>query len=101
MNAGADASDPYTLFSSSRISEVMSQAGLEADLVVVDTLGAAQRGREPDHLRRASTRASSSWTPPCTQPIAALEARDVLQRSGANVVGVILNRVNKSSSILS
>ena len=36
-----------------------------------------------------------------TQPTAAMEARDVLQRSGANVVGVILNRVNKGSSILS
>ena len=100
MNAGADASDPYTLFSSSRISEVMSQAGLEADLVVVDTsslLSAAE-----SQIISAGVDASVLvLDTTITQPIAALEARDVLQRSGANVVGVILNRVNKGSSILS
>jgi succinoglycan biosynthesis transport protein ExoP len=100
MNAGADASDPYTLFSSSRISEVMGQAGLEADLVVVDTsslLSAAE-----SQIISAGTDASVLvLDTTTTQPIAALEARDVLQRSGANVVGVVLNRVNKGSSILS
>ena len=100
MNAGADASDPYTLFSSSRISEVMSQAGLEADLVVVNTsslLSAAE-----SQIISAGVNASVLvLDTTITQPIAALEARDVLQRSGANVVGVILNRVNKGSSILS
>jgi capsular exopolysaccharide synthesis family protein len=100
MNAGADASDPYTLFSSSRINEVMSQAGLEADLVVVDTsslLSAAE-----SQIISAGVDASVLvLDTTLTQPTAAMEARDVLQRSGANVVGVILNRVNKGSSILS
>lgn len=100
MNAGTATADPHALFSSSRISELMGQASFEADLVVVDTpslLGAAESqvisaGVDGSILVLDAT---------LTQPAAAVEARDVLARSGVNVLGVVLNRINKSSSIYS
>ena len=100
MNAGSAAIDRYAVFSGGRLKELLGQASFEADLVVVDTpplLGAAESqvisaGVDGSILVLDST---------MTQPTAALEARDLLARSGANVLGVVLNRVNKSSAIRS
>jgi capsular exopolysaccharide synthesis family protein len=98
--SGGGSGDPYTLFSSERVSDVIAQACVHADMVIVDTpalLGAAEgpvlsAGTDGSVLVVDST---------STQPSAALEARDILRRSGSNIIGVILNRVPKSSAVFS
>jgi polysaccharide biosynthesis transport protein len=100
MPSGGGSDDPYTLFSSDRVSEVIAQACVHADMVIVDTpalLGAAEgqvlsAGTDGSVLVLDST---------STQPGAALEARDILRRSGSNILGVVLNRVPKSSAVYS
>lgn len=98
MNAGTDTSDPYALFSTARIAELMSEAAVEADLVVVDT--ASLLGAAESQIVSAGVDASVLvLDTTLTQPMTALEARDILARGGANVVGVVLNRVNKNSFV--
>jgi capsular exopolysaccharide synthesis family protein len=98
--SGGGADDPYTLFSSDRVSDVIAQACVHADMVIVDTpalLGAAE-GQVLSAGTDGSVLVVDSTS---TQPGAALEARDVLRRSGSNILGVVLNRVPKSSAVFS
>lgn len=98
--AGTRTDDPYALFSSDRIQEVIAQATAEADLVIVDT---------PGLLAAAESQLISAGTDgsvlvldaTSTAPSAAIEARDLLRRAGANILGVVLNRVSKSSAVYS
>lgn len=98
--AGSRTEDPYALFSSDRIQEVIAQATAEADLVIIDTPGLLAAAES--QLISAGTDGSvlvldTTTTPPA----AALEARDLLRRGGANILGVVLNRVSKSSAVYS
>ena len=98
--AGTRTEDPYTLFSSDRIQEVIAQATAEADLVIIDTPGLLAAA-ESQLISAARTAACWSSTPRRHQPSAALEARDLLRRGGANILGVVLNRVGESSAVYS
>ena len=98
--AGSRTDDPYALFSSDRIQEVIAQATAEADLVIIDTPGLLAAAES--QLISAGTDGSvlvldATTTPPS----AAVEARDLLRRGGANILGVVLNRVSKSSAVYS
>jgi capsular exopolysaccharide synthesis family protein len=98
--AGDRPNDPYSLFSTDRIRDVIHQATAEADLVVIDT---------PSLLSAAESQLISSGVDgtvlvldaTSTQPGAAVEARDQLRRGGAKILGVIINRVSKSPAIYS
>ena len=95
---GERLADPYPLFTSERIREVIEQAAREADVVIIDTpplLAAA----ESQVISASVDGAVMVVDSIATQPGAALEARDQLQRGGANILGVVLNRVSKSSAI--
>lgn len=98
--SGTRTEDPYTLFSSERIQEVIAQATAEADLVIIDTPGllAAAESQLISAGTDGSVLVLDTTT---TQPSAALEARDLLRRGGANILGVVLNRVSKSSAVYS
>ena len=98
--SGTRSEDPYTLFSSDRIQEVIAQATAEADLVIIDTPGllAAAESQLISAGTDGSVLVLDATT---TQPSAALEARDLLRRGGANILGVVLNRVSKSSAVYS
>jgi capsular exopolysaccharide synthesis family protein len=98
--AGTRTEDPYTLLSSDRIKEVIAQATAEADLVVIDTPGllAAAESQIISAGTDGSVLVLDATT---TAPSAALEARDLLRRGGANILGVVLNRVSKSSAVYS
>lgn len=98
--SGTRTEDPYTLFSSERIQEVIAQATAEADLVIIDTPGllAAAESQLISAGTDGSVLVLDTTT---TQPSAALEARDLLRRGGANIIGVVLNRVSKSSAVYS
>jgi Mrp family chromosome partitioning ATPase len=84
--------DPFALFSSERVRDVIEQAREHADLVVVDT---------PALLHAAESQVISAGVDGTvlvldalgTQTAAAVEAKDLLTRSRANILGVVLNRV--------
>ena len=98
--AGTRTDDPYALFSSDRIQEVIAQATAEADLVIIDTPGllAAAESQLISAGTDGSVLVLDTTT---TTPSAAIEARDLLRRGGANILGVVLNRVSKSSAVYS
>jgi capsular exopolysaccharide synthesis family protein len=98
--AGTRTDDPYALFSSDRIQEVIAQATAEADLVIIDTPGllAAAESQLISSGTDGSVLVLDSTT---TTPSAAIEARALLRRGGANILGVVLNRVSKSSAVYS
>lgn len=98
--AGTRSEDPYTLFSSDRIQEVIAQATAEADLVIIDTPGLLAAA-ESQLISAATDGSVLVLDTTTTQPSAALEARDLLRRGGANILGVVLNRVSKSSAVYS
>jgi capsular exopolysaccharide synthesis family protein len=94
---GAMPTDPYSLFKTDRIREVVAQAREHADLVVVDT---------PALLQAAEGQVISSGVDGTvlvldslgTQTGAAVEAKELLVRGQANILGVVLNRVGARAS---
>gem|GEM_PF-5711361 len=94
LPAGSASNDPYSLMSEERLRRVLERVTPLADLVVVDT---------PSLLSAAESQVVCSVADQTilvvdsanTHTSAAVEARDVLERIHARVLGVVLTRVSK------
>jgi capsular exopolysaccharide synthesis family protein len=94
LPAGAAGDDPYALVTGERISRVLEHTAPFADLLVIDT-AAVLAAPESQVICSMADRTILVLDSASTQTTAAVEARDVLERVHARVLGVVLTRVAK------
>jgi capsular exopolysaccharide synthesis family protein len=99
LPAGAPEEDPYALVTGERISRVLEHAAPFADLLVIDT-AAVLNAPESQVICSMADRTILVLDSASTQTTAAVEARDVLERVHARVLGVVLTRVVKRGASL-
>ena len=99
LPAGATEDDPYALLTGDRISRVLEHAAPFADLLVIDT-AAVLDAPESQVICSMADRTILVLDSAGTQTTAAVEARDVLERVHARVLGVVLTRVVKRGAAL-
>jgi polysaccharide biosynthesis transport protein len=94
LPAGGADGEPYALITDDRMSRVLERAAPFADLLVIDT-PAVLTAAESQVVCSVADRTILVLDSLATQTAAALEARDVLQRVHARLLGVVLMRVAK------
>ena len=99
LPAGASGEDPYALVTGERISRVLEHTAPFADLLVIDT-AAVLVAPESQVICSIADRTILVLDSASTQTTAAVEARDVLERVHARVLGVVLTRVAKRGATL-
>jgi len=99
LPAGASGDDPYALVTGERISRVLEHTAPFADLLVIDT-AALLAAPESQVICSMADRTILVLDSAGTQTTAAVEARDVLERIHARVLGVVLTRVAKRGATL-
>jgi capsular exopolysaccharide synthesis family protein len=99
LPAGIAEEDPYTLITGDRVSRVLEHAAPFADLLVIDT-AALLSAAESQVICSMADRTILVLDSASTQTTAAVEARDVLERVHARVLGVVLTRVVKRGASL-
>jgi polysaccharide biosynthesis transport protein len=94
LAAGPSSTDPYSLVSEDRMRKVLEFAEPLADLVVIDT-PALLTAAECQVVCSLADQTILVIDAVSTQTADAVEARDLLDRVHANVLGVVLTRVRK------
>jgi polysaccharide biosynthesis transport protein len=94
LAAGPSTTDPYSLVSEDRMRKVLEFAEPLADLVVIDT-PALLTAAECQVVCSLADQTILVIDAVSTQTADAVEARDLLDRVHANVLGVVLTRVRK------
>ncbi len=94
LAAGPSSIDPYSLVSEDRMRKVLEFAEPLADLVVIDT-PALLTAAECQVVCSLADQTILVIDAVSTQTADAVEARDLLERVHANVLGVVLTRVRK------
>lgn len=94
LPAGTLQGDPYSLITGERIRRVLEHAAPFADLLVIDT-AAVLIAPESQVICSMADRTMLVLDSTGTQTSAAVEARDVLDRVNARVLGVVLTKVAK------
>ena len=99
LPAGTLREDPYALITGDRIRRVLEHAAAFADLLVIDT-AALLVAPESQVICSLADRTMLVLDATGTQTSAAVEARDVLERVNARVLGVVLTNVAKRGANL-
>jgi capsular exopolysaccharide synthesis family protein len=99
LPAGALDDDPYALVTAERIRRVLEHAAPFADLLVIDT-AAVLTAPESQVICSMADRTILVLDSTGTQTSSAVEARDVLERVNARVLGVVLTGVAKRGANL-
>lgn len=94
LPAGGVPSDPYALLTGERMARVLEAAASFADLLVIDT-AAVLSAPESQVVCSYADRTILVLDAQGTQTATAVEARDVLERVQARLLGVVLTRVTK------
>jgi capsular exopolysaccharide synthesis family protein len=94
LPAGGTDGEPYALITDDRMSRVLERAAPFADLLVIDT-PAVLSAAESQVVCSVADRTILVLDSVATQTAAALEARDVLERVHARLLGVVLMRMPK------
>ncbi len=99
LPAGTSGDDPYTLVTGERVNRVLEHATPFADLLVIDT-AAVLSAPESQVICSMADRTILVLDSVGTQTSSAIEARDVLARVQARVLGVVLTRVARRGTAL-
>lgn len=94
LPAGVAGADPYAVVTGDRIARVLESLSAYADLLVIDT-AALLSASESQVMCSYADRTILVLDAAGTQTSAAVDARDVLQRVQARILGVVLTRVSK------